>query len=153
MNTFKQVLEYLASDTLFTFYALNLRTPFFSAFFTLSSFLLATTTFVVTNMKRDVYDSSAYRRMMDEMRQIQPSLSYYGGLLRLSNLLIATVCISFCTASLQLTLGLHAANWSALVCIGSAFLTLALVGFVLYVVHSNIVLWISQVESEARNVK
>lgn len=132
------------------YYASNLRTSIFTGFFTLSGFLLSMKAFIVVNLKKDVYDSKAYKNHIAEMRSVNPELSNYGPLHRLSTLLFWTIVCALSTSTLQLTLGLWKQDLAALICIAMAIATLCVVFVVLFVIGSVIRNWIRFSEYEAR---
>src|SRR5262245_5570354 len=87
-----------------TAYASFARTPLFSGFLTLGSFLLTLKTAILQRLK-DAYDSSEYQTLYLRLRVTCPKAKYYGSLERLSIALATNIGLSFLTAVLQLTLG------------------------------------------------
>jgi hypothetical protein len=139
----------LSGTDFYTFYAAGLRAPLFTGFFTLSSFLLAAKAFIVINLKKEVYESDTYKARLEELRQVTPDLTSYGGLIRLSRLLVFTISCALITSTLQLTLGLVEKNWAAYACVGFALFTLIVVFFAVNAIRRNIKTWLTQLEKDA----
>lgn len=112
-----------ARPEIFGFYATNLRASLFSGALTLGSFLLAVNTFIIVNLKKEVYEHDLYKKRVQEHRKARPDYKHYGPLKNLSRVLLITIGAAFFSAVLQVTLGMlweHKA--SAVICIGSAIL-------------------------------
>jgi hypothetical protein len=147
-------MEWLASllpdvSGLHDFYASNLRSSIFTGFFTLSGFLLSMKTFILINIKREVYESESYEARFQKLRQVQPKLKKYGPLNRLSKCLFVTILCAVITSGMQLTVGLSKSDYAALACLAMAFLTLALVVVMLFVMRHVMAEWLKFLEEEA----
>lgn len=128
------------SDCLFDFYAKNLRGSLFAGFLTLGGFLMSLTTFIVVNMKKEVFDKDQYERQWksslannkktDQMR--------YGPLRYLSTTLFVSIVACISTATLQLTLGLVSSGWSVLVCVWAAAVAIAFILRSLTLIKQNL---------------
>src|SRR4051794_31887384 len=94
-----------AEDAFQQFYATNLRGSLFSGFLTLTGFLFTVKTFLVINMKKELYDTQAYRDRHEAYLSTNPDLKLYAPLRRLSRWLLAAVVSSLVTAVSQLTVG------------------------------------------------
>lgn len=141
---------WLADDTAFQrLYASSLRAPIFTGFFTLSSFLLAAKTFIVINIKREVYESDTYKKNLEKQRTVNPDLSHYGPLIRLSSLLYRAIVLALLSSATQLTIGLIPFNWAALLCLTFAAVAFACVILALTKIRANVVAWLNQAESDA----
>jgi hypothetical protein len=112
-------------------YAQRLQSPMFTGFLTLSGFLLTLATFIIIRLKEGLYDSSLYRSRLKELRSINPGLSAYGPLKRLSILLATNVICAFTTSILQFSLGFVRSKLVVAFCLGVGFgtISLALVTF------------------------
>jgi len=107
--------------TFFDFYAANLRTSLFSGCLTLGSFLLTVNTFLIVNLKKEVYDHEEYKKIVEGHRKFKPDYPYYKPLRNLSRLLFVTISLAFFSAALQLTLGtLWSRPISAMICVAAA---------------------------------
>ena len=137
-------------EKFFTFYAANLRGSLFSGFLTLGSFLVAVNTFLIVNLKKEVYDHATYKQRVHDAKQGNPSASFFGPLRRLAKLLLATIVLCLSTAVAQLTVGVLFTNWiSAAICIGLAGVSILLLAFVLWKVHQNLTDWFDFIETTA----
>jgi hypothetical protein len=141
---------WLASDTAFrALYATSLRSPIFTGFFTLSSFLLAAKTFIVINIKREVYESETYKKSLAKQRTVNPKLSHYGPLIRLSKLLYRSIIVALLASAAQLTIGLIPYNGVALVCLLFALVAFICVIMALTKIRQNVAVWLDQAEKES----
>ena len=87
-------------DPTWSFYAANLRTGLFTGFLTISSFLLAMTTFVIMNLKAQYYDLPAYTKRVKKRRETGCKRTYYRPLQNLGAALLVSICLTL-TASLS----------------------------------------------------
>jgi hypothetical protein len=149
MGTLTSFLSWCAGDGFYQQYAGSLRSPLFVAFFLLGSALFAVQALLVVSLKREVYDSEAYRRLLAIQRVVNPGLAHYGPLRRLSTLLLATSLTASAAAALQLTIGLIPSNLAALACVGSALAATSLLAFVPFVLRANLRPWLQQLEKDA----
>jgi hypothetical protein len=134
----------------FSFYAENLRASLFSGFLTLGSFLLAVNTFMVVNLKKEVYDRAAYKDRVSAARVGNKATSFYGPLLRLSRLMFAGIAMAFVTSISQLTLGVLIDRWwSAAICLLLGAVTVIVLVYALNEVRHNLNHWFAFIEAEA----
>ena len=137
-------------QALFDFYATNLRGSLFAGFLTLGSFLAAVNTFVIVNLKKEVYDHEAYVKRVSDRREIDGNVTFYGPLRRLSALMIWTIICSLLTATIQLTIGVVVRyNAAAVVCLAAAAFTMALLFFALWIIRRNLKEWFTFWEAQA----
>ncbi len=113
-------------DAFGPFYGKNLRGSLFAGFLTLGGFLLSLKTFIVVNMKKEVFENSSYKENWHSQKLID-SEGKLGGLydpLRfLSTMLFISIVCCIATAVMQLTLGLSEHTWSAILCLFSGLLS------------------------------
>lgn len=105
-------------------YATGMRGSMFSGFLTLSGFLLSAMTFIVVNMKKEVYDTDAYREGFARQWKLKPGMQFYGPLERLSRSLLWNVTLALATSVSQFTVGFYPSCYSALFCVGIAAVTI-----------------------------
>ncbi len=105
---------------IYTFYKMNIRSYFFMAFITMGGFLLSLKTFIVINIKKELYDCDQYKKRFAENKEINPDLKLYGPLIRLGNFLIYCVIFSILTSVSQLTIGLIPNSYASMFCIALA---------------------------------
>lgn len=139
-------------DAFAAFYGHNMRSALFTAFLTLSGFLLSAKTFVIANMKKDLYDSKEYRSKLASLRELNSTLSNYGPLKRLSYLLSASIGWSLLTSFSQFSIGLTPHWIAAVVCLWLAATAFILLFISLWVVSCNLSDWFTCIE-EAANGK
>lgn len=85
-----------------TYFADNLRSPLFGAFLTAGAFLLSMKTFIVVQVKQQIYDDEFYQSEFDEKNGDQ----LYGPLRRLSKVLFTGVLLCLFASFAQFTIGL-----------------------------------------------
>ncbi len=141
-----------ATDSVFQFYATNLRASLFSGFLTLGSFLVAVNTFVIVNVKKEVYDNPQYRKKVAQARSQNGVASYYGPLKRMSGLLFLTILLALATAISQLTVGILIQNrFAAAFCVLIAGVTMAVLIFALFQTRNNLKDWFALWEEIAES--
>ena len=145
------VLNILADVTLYDVFAKDLRHGLFTGFLTISGFLSAAHTFIIVHMKKELYASDGYKKRIADIRKINPSHSYYGGLRRLSKLLMWSVFTSLATSLLQATIGLHHATWTAVLCLSSAAIAFVLLVVSMVFITLNMRAWFEDLEDAAKD--
>jgi hypothetical protein len=139
-------------ETAFDFYATNLRASLFSGCLTLGSFLLAVNTFIIVNLKKEVFEHDAYKERVRQYRKERPQYRHYGPLRNLSRVLLWTIVSAFVSAVLQLTLGmLWQTKASAVVCVTASVFVGCGVFFALVLVGITLRDWFNFLESETPN--
>lgn len=137
----------------------SMRPSLFTGFFTLSSFLLAAKTFIILNMKKEVYATEVFLKnfksklvSINEWPPPEPAeaLTVYQGLRETGDLLTANAAVTLLTAVLQFTVGLYPVLPVAAVCLGFAAGAVALVGFSLFYLARNLRTMYVHFEQEAR---
>jgi hypothetical protein len=125
-----------------------LRQSLFTGFLTLGGFLLSMKTFVLVNVKKDVYDSNAYSKFLKECRSNGLQVERYASLYQLQFGLTLSIVLSLFASASQFTFGLL--NWWWAKAIASTVATLAL-SFVLWSVwllYANTKIWIDYADRE-----
>lgn len=138
-------------SSLFGFFAANLRGSFFSGFLTVGGFLFSLKTFIVVKMKEELYEHELYKRRLEKRRELNPKLTSFGPLRRLSRFLFVSVIASFVTAILQVSVGLWPHWIAALICMGAATFTLSMLVVSLVQIKGNLDEWFELLEESARN--
>lgn len=149
----------------FVEYYLSLRPQIFTGFLTVGSFLLSMKTFIVTTMKKEYYQKTAYRPVYLKNRRFDKELMPYDPLLDLGRLLTSSIIASYITAFSQITLGYFIAgpergaasfnaNYTSVTLASFNFL-MALFSFYLvvrciFVIHANVR---DLLESESKELK
>ncbi|MCL6272246.1 hypothetical protein M3P05_20200, partial [Sansalvadorimonas sp. 2012CJ34-2] len=128
------------------FYAKNIRGHLFAGFLALGGFLLSLKTFIIVNMKENVYDNEQYRENWKKQRKHDNSLELYGPLKELSDLLYYAIIASFIAAILQMTLGLYKHWITALICSWSAIFSVILIIDSLKIIKRNLDSWFDAIK-------
>ena len=131
------------------FYQKNLRSSLFAGFLTMGGFLLSLKTGILIKIKENLYDNDAYVNKLKEQRIVSPTLSHYGPLKRLSQVLSIAVFACLSTSALQFTLGL-VSSWLAVgLCLAfSAFaMSSLLLSFIL--MQQNLSDWFDFIEKNS----
>lgn len=131
------------------YYEKHIRGHLFAGFLALGGFLLSLKTFIVVNMKENLYDSQEYKENWEKQSKLHSGkeLKLYTPLKELSDLLFYAILAAILSAILQMTLGLYS-HWSTtLVCLGSAIYATTLLIESLRVIKRNLDTWFSYLES------
>jgi len=132
------------------FYAKNLRGSLFAGFLTLGGFLLSLKTFIIVNMKKEVYDTPEYKRTWDESKQLDSRVgSMYTPLRELSDRLYVAIFSCVMTAVFQFTFGLAESIWTALTCIWMAVLSIIFLLWCLHSIRANLTTMFGHLEAKA----
>jgi len=108
------LVYYLCPDlnTVPDYYAKNMRGSLFTGFLTAGSFLLSLKAFIVVKLKENIFDSAGYKEKLKERRKLNPDLTLYGPLKRLSLLIFLTISSAIVASVSQLSVGL-VEHWAA----------------------------------------
>lgn len=123
------------------FYGENLRGSLFVGFLTIGGFLFSLKTFIIIKMKENVYDHKYYRERVENQRNLNKEISYYGPLKRLSKMLFASVLVSIITAVLQFTIGLIPDPLAVIICVWASCFSVALLVSSLLAIKNNLDNW------------
>ncbi|WP_414616150.1 hypothetical protein [Stenotrophomonas geniculata] len=123
------------------FYGERLRGSLFAGFLTLGGFLLSLKTFIVVNMKKEVFDTEEYLREWRSQKLLDVR-NKMGGRFDPLRLLSQTIflAIASCvfTAVLQLTLGLAETWWAAAICLWACIVSMIFLGRSLWLIRVNL---------------
>lgn len=122
-------------------YDAKFQTPLFTGFLTIGGFLLTLKTFVLIQLKKELYETDFYKKRLNDRRQLNPNLSLYGPLNRLGILLIYCVFAALFTAVAQLSIGFIPHRLAAAFCISLAIGTLTLVFQAWFEIRQNLTYW------------
>ncbi len=128
------------------YYEKNIRGHLFSGFLALGGFLLSLKTFIIVNMKENVYDDSGYQENWRQQLKHNSNLKLYGPLKELSDLLYYAILAAIISAILQMTLGLYAHWVASVICIWSALYATALLVSSLVLIKQNLDTWFSYLD-------
>lgn len=123
------------------FYAANLRGSLFAGFLTLGGFLMSLKTFIIVNMKKEVYDTAGYKELHARAKKTDPKSrisTVFGPLRNLSTIIYATIVSCISTAVSQLTVGLFGTLWSSIFCVWMAVLSIMFLVWCLHLIRANL---------------
>ena len=141
----------LTTDAFLLNYGESARTPIFTGFLTMGSFLLAMKTNILTRLKES-YDCESYRRQYLANNADKPKAEwtrFYAPLERLSKVLGWNVIACLATSLLQMTLGFYPHPVAFGVCVGLAGACLALLGFLTFELMGAHRDWFNTIEKKA----
>ncbi len=124
-------------EDLITFYR-SIRSGIMTSSLTVGAFLFTMKSFIVLNMKKEVYDQPAYHDIVRFRRSKGKNERLYHGLGQLKVLLYWSILAALLNALAQVTLGYIAKPWAVLVALGFTLLSWSLVGYSLFHVSSNL---------------
>ncbi|NAS95066.1 hypothetical protein CU664_13040 [Pseudomonas syringae pv. actinidifoliorum] len=132
------------------FYADKLRASLFTGFLTLGGFLMSLKTFIIVNMKKEVYDTQEYKIKweIDNANKNTDRSLLYSPLQDLSHMLYATILFSICTSTAQLTIGLFENFWTSVICLWLAGFTTILLLWCLKTIKENLEIMFIHVEDK-----
>lgn len=113
-------------DKIVDFYIAKLREPLFSGFLTIGGFLFSLKTFIITIMKKEVYDTDEYEKRVHKLKAFDDSVKKYDNLKNLSDMLFYIVFVSIITALFQFTVGLVEHLVATLICLFLALYNMCL---------------------------
>jgi hypothetical protein len=125
-------------DQVFEFYQKHLRGSLFSGFLTLSGFLFSVNTFIVVNMKKELYDQPGYLERFEKQLAYDTNRTLYGPLQRLSKLMLIAVSTAVMTSVTQFTVGLVPRWYTAVACVLMACVAVFFLAKVLWVIRQNL---------------
>lgn len=128
-------------DVFGKFYSESLRGSLFAGFLTLGGFLMSLKTFIIVNMKKEVYDSKPYQDLWHEQKNLDPNNkleTIYAPLRDLSSVLYITILLCVLTAVSQLTAGLFGNLWTSIFCVWIAALTIVFLVWCLTLIRENL---------------
>jgi len=128
-------------DDFWEFFNSNIRASLFAGFLSLGGFLLSLKTFIIVNMKKDVFDSEKYKSTWENQSKLDLSGKLgrrYDPLRELSNVLFAAIVTAIGTAVLQITVGLHESFWTTFICLWAAIFATMLLLTCLRLIKSNL---------------
>ena len=128
------------------YYSKNIRGSLFTGFLTVGSFLLSLKAFIVVKLKENIFDSDVYRDRLKQQRKLNPKLTLYGPVKRLTQLIFLTICSAITAAVSQLTIGLIQ-HWQAtFFCIFVSVFAICMFVFTLLLIKNMLDEWLNYLE-------
>jgi len=130
------------------YYAKNMRGSLFTGFLTVGSFLLSLKAFIVVKLKENIFDSEGYKDKLRDRRKLNPSLTLYGPLKRLSLLIFLSIASAISASISQLTVGL-VERWEAtFFCLFVSIFAIGMLISTLLLIKSTLDEWLDYLEVE-----
>ncbi|WP_421551693.1 hypothetical protein [Pseudomonas yamanorum] len=126
---------------IYEFYTSNLRGSFFTGFLALGGFLMSAKTFIIVNMKKEVYDSAAYEEKWADGLKLNGAAKYdtlFYPLRRLSNIIFYTIAFCFMASIAQLTIGLFKNIPAVMICFFLVVVAVCFLMLSLFLIKKNL---------------
>jgi hypothetical protein len=128
------------------FYAKNIRASLFTGFLTVGSFLLSLKVFIVVKFKENIFDSQTYKDQLESKRKLNPDLTHYGPVKRLSHLLFFSIVSAITASVAQLSIGLIPTWQATLFCVFIAAFAASMLICTLWLIRQILDEWLSYLE-------
>ena len=140
-------LELFNSDAnfIFDFYAQHIRGHLFGAFLGLGGFLLSLKTFIIVNMKENLYDNDIYKDHWKKNRQYNDK-SLYEPLKELSDMLYFAIFSCIVASISQMTLGFVQHDIFALLSLFLGIFATVLLISSLLIIKENLDIWFEHID-------
>ncbi|MCG9694966.1 MULTISPECIES: hypothetical protein [Vibrio] len=136
------------------FYAKNIRGHLFAGFLALGGFLMSLKTFIIVNMKENVYDNKKYKETWDKQKNLNKSIgTLYQPLRELSDILFYAILASIIAAVMQMTVGFISSIFASILCILSAVFASILLLQSLRIIKSNLNRWFEYLDDSTSKEK
>jgi hypothetical protein len=133
------------------YYEDKMRASLFTGFFTLSGFLLSAKTFIVLNLKKEMFSTKTYlKNFRTQSRLGDPGMKVYGPLRNIGQALLVNVALCLAASILQFSLGLSGNISAVALCLAVASAAAGMLVFSLVVIASNLHDMYDHFEIEAR---
>ena len=125
------------------FYKNNLRGNLFAGLISISALLMTGMTFILITMKNNIFDSKEYIENFKKLQKHNSTLTHYGPLKELKDLLYYSVFVSFLAAIFQFTIGLIPNYICTILSIFIAIYSIVLVFDSLRMIKINLDFWLN----------
>lgn len=133
------------------YYAKNIRGSLFTGFLTVGSFLLSLKAFIVVKLKENIFDSDGYKEKLKKQRKLNPDLTLYGPLKRLSLLIFLSISSSLAASISQLSVGLIQHWVATFFCIFLSVFAITMLISTLLLIKSTLDEWLDYLEDAHNN--
>lgn len=123
------------------FFNVNIRASLFAGFLSLGGFLLSLKTFIIVNMKKDVFETEKYKAAWESQSKLDKTGSIgkrFDPLRELSSVLFAAIVSAIGAAVLQITVGLLDSFWASFICLWAATFATMLLLACLWLIKANL---------------
>lgn len=128
------------------YYSKNIRASLFTGFLTVGSFLLSLQAFIVVKLKENVFDSPLYRERVASRKKLDPRITLYGPVKRLSSMLFLSTASAIFASVCQLTFGLIQELYATFICIFAASFAISMLVAALLLIRSALQDWLDTLE-------
>jgi len=135
-------------DSIPHYYASNIRGSLFTGFLTAGSFLLSLKAFIVVKLKENIFDTDRYKERLKERRKLNPNLTLYGPVKRLSQLLFVSISSAIIAAVSQLSVGLIPQWEATFFCVFVSVVAVSMLVFTLLLIKNILNEWLDYLEEE-----
>lgn len=128
------------------YYSKNIRASLFTGLLTVGSFLLSLQAFIVVKLKENVFDSPIYRERVASRKKLDPRITLYGPVKRLSSMLFLSTASAILASVCQLTFGLIQDWHATFICIFAASFAISMLVAALLLIRSALRDWLDTLE-------
>lgn len=134
------------------FYEDKMRASLFTGFFTLSGFLLSAKTFIILNLKKEVFSTKTYLKRVKEQSPLAKNqqIEVYRPLRDVGTVLLMNVALCLLSSIAQFSLGLIGAKIAVAICLALAAAAAGMLGFSLFIIARNLHGMYDHFEDEAK---
>jgi hypothetical protein len=144
------IFHFATTDVVLENYPEGIRASLFAGLLTVGGFLLSMKTFIVINLKKEVYDDAGFVAEVKKNRQLNSKLTHYGPLGRVRDFLFYSVVASLVASASQLTIGLFNNKYAVAFCIFAAAFAVAMLFSSLWVIKMNLDTWFKFLEKNSK---
>jgi hypothetical protein len=143
---------YFADDTFPKFYEEKMRASLFTGFFTLSGFLLTAKTFIILNMKKEMFSTKMYLKHVETQSRLLPGkkMEVYRPLRDIGHVLLINVSLCLAASISQFTFGLCPSMTTVAICLALAAGAAGMLVFSLTIIARNLRGMYDHFEEEAQ---
>lgn len=131
------------------FYEEKMRASLFTGFFTLSGFLMTAKTFIILNLKKEVFSTPIYLARVHVQSRLD-SIEVYKPLRDIGRVLLVNVALCLAASISQFTVGLIVYIFAVAICLSLAAGAAVMLVFSLWIIAKNLNDMYEHFEAEAK---
>jgi hypothetical protein len=134
------LVYYGGGDQFPKFYEDKMRASLFTGFFTLSGFLLSAKSFIILNLKKEMFATPTYYAAVKDQMRLRPdgTTKIFQPLRNIGHVLLLNVALCLASSLLQFTVGLFPNRLTAAICLAAASAAAAMLVFSLVIIARNL---------------
>lgn len=146
-------VNWLVSPCFVTYYEDKMRASLFTGFFTLSGFLLSAKTFIVLNLKKEMFATKTYLKNFRTQSRLADGerFAVYGPLRNIGRALLVNVALCLASSIMQFSVGLVGTISAVAACLAVSAAAAGMLVFSLVVIAKNLHDMYDHFEQEARD--